>query len=151
MLCHSVKASLLLFLLPGSCTSHSNKSGTVVLVQRDNYIAVTYIFHFIETPVWFTEVTNSSITVNWDLEAQLPDKLRSRNGRLCECKTTGIIGDLIPHGDCRCVPVSLLSGEMTFAFDDASTDKTRAIFFEIMEGRLTTIKRQFLRFIRLPK
>ncbi len=145
MLCHSVKASLLLFLLPGSCTRHSEKSGTVVLVQRYNYI-----FHFIETPVWFTELTNSSITINWDLQTRLPGNLHSEDGRLCECKTTGIIGDLIPNGDCRCVPVSLLSGEMTFAFDDASTYKTRASFFEMKEGHPWAIQRRFLRFIRLP-
>ncbi len=91
-------------------------------MQQLPLTTLIFVYLFVEPPVWFTEKSPTSITVNWDLESMLSDSEYSSNGHVCECKTTGEVGDLIPDEDCRCVLASLLFEKTTFNFIDAEDE-----------------------------
>ncbi len=108
--------------------------------------------HFIvEPPIWFTGKTPTTLTVNWDLESKLSDSEISQNGHVCECKTTGEVGDLIPEEDCRCFLVPLLSGKITFNFIDAASEKRRVVFFKLVEEGSYKTQRRFIHIVKLPE
>ncbi len=111
---------------------------------------MTVILFSVEPPIWFTELSSFSITINWELEKQLAANLTRKKGHVCECKTTGVVGDLIPDDDCRCVLISLAFGKTTFDFNDVTSGKTRVFFFKIPNARSTTPRRQFTRMVKLP-
>ncbi len=81
----------------------------------------------------------------------LSDSEYSSNGHVCECKTTGEVGDLIPDEDCRCVLASLLFGKTTFNFIDAASEKRRVVFFKLVEEGAYKKQRRFIHIVKLPE
>ncbi len=94
--------------------------------------------------VWFTDKSNSSITVKWDLESKLPANVSGQTGSLCVSATSVEGGALVHVGEQECVVVLLHAGTKTFHFTNAAADRqTIVFFFQILEKGSLVVRRRF--------